>query len=245
MESGKTSSSTEASAKAGRYIKYAIGEIILVVIGILIALQINNWNTHRIERLNEGLILKELHKEFVSNKKQFDTVVFYHNSAYRSAIYVKELLPLNLEQIDLDSLAYHLFHMGWTYTFNPSKGVTNALMNSSTFNVISNDELRQLLISWDDVVTDYQEEEIWARNNYHNQLKSFEKTHFFWSEDYKKWLNDSRVDTSIVESLAFDNYVLDRYNDLLNLVENPEKELELISSTLDKIIELSQPNSHD
>ncbi|NNL39605.1 MAG: hypothetical protein HKO75_07060, partial [Flavobacteriaceae bacterium] len=35
---------TSAKARAGRYLKYAIGEIILVVIGILIALQINNWN---------------------------------------------------------------------------------------------------------------------------------------------------------------------------------------------------------
>ena len=35
---------------AGRYIKYAIGEIVLVVIGILIALQINNWNEERKEK---------------------------------------------------------------------------------------------------------------------------------------------------------------------------------------------------
>jgi sensor domain CHASE-containing protein len=33
--------------KTGKYLKYAIGEIILVVIGILIALQINNWNEQR------------------------------------------------------------------------------------------------------------------------------------------------------------------------------------------------------
>jgi hypothetical protein len=46
-QAGKTGSSTEASAKAVRYFKYAIGEIILVVIGILIALSINNWNEER------------------------------------------------------------------------------------------------------------------------------------------------------------------------------------------------------
>ena len=33
--------------KTGKYLKYAIGEIVLVVIGILIALQINNWNENR------------------------------------------------------------------------------------------------------------------------------------------------------------------------------------------------------
>jgi hypothetical protein len=46
-QSDKTVSSANTSAKAGRYFKYAIGEIILVVIGILIALSINNWNEER------------------------------------------------------------------------------------------------------------------------------------------------------------------------------------------------------
>ena len=39
--------------KTGKYFKYAIGEIVLVVIGILIALQINNWNQGRIEQNKE------------------------------------------------------------------------------------------------------------------------------------------------------------------------------------------------
>ena len=39
--------------KTGKYLKYAIGEIILVVIGILIALQINNWNEDRKRRAIE------------------------------------------------------------------------------------------------------------------------------------------------------------------------------------------------
>ncbi len=42
--------------KTGKYFKYAIGEIILVVVGILIALQINNWNEKRIQ-LNQGQVL--------------------------------------------------------------------------------------------------------------------------------------------------------------------------------------------
>ena len=47
MNQNKTTKPTFAKASAGRYLKYAIGEIILVVIGILIALQINNWNENR------------------------------------------------------------------------------------------------------------------------------------------------------------------------------------------------------
>ncbi len=48
--------------KTGKYLKYAVGEIILVVIGILIALQINNWNDNR--------VLVELQKDFILNIKE-------------------------------------------------------------------------------------------------------------------------------------------------------------------------------
>ena len=46
--------------KTGKYLKYAIGEIVLVVIGILIALQINNWNENRKEKQQEKAILYQL-----------------------------------------------------------------------------------------------------------------------------------------------------------------------------------------
>lgn len=50
-----------SEGKTGKYIKYAIGEIVLVVIGILIALQINNWNEIRKQ--------KETEKEFIASVK--------------------------------------------------------------------------------------------------------------------------------------------------------------------------------
>ena len=231
--------------KTLKYARYAFGEIALVVVGILIALSINNWNQNRINKENEKLVLKELHKEFLSNKSQIDTVAFYHKRSFHSVNYVRSKLPIDIEDTNLDSLAYHLFYMGWTYTYNPSKGVTNALMNSSTFNLISNDELRNLLIRWDDVVSDYQEEEVLAQKNYNNQLKPFEKKYFYWEDDHKKWLKDPRSDLTILESLEFDNYVLDRYTDLSNIVNNTSGELEGIVESIDKIIELSKPIEHD
>ena len=48
------------SGSTQKYLLYAIGEIALVVIGILIALQINNWNEWRKEREMENGILIEL-----------------------------------------------------------------------------------------------------------------------------------------------------------------------------------------
>jgi hypothetical protein len=50
--------------KFSKYLIYAIGEIILVVIGILIALSINNWNDYRKERNEEKIVLVALLQEF-------------------------------------------------------------------------------------------------------------------------------------------------------------------------------------
>jgi len=57
--------------KSGKYLKYAIGEIVLVVIGILIALQINNWNEWRKDRVKEHFILKDLAKNIQINIQTF------------------------------------------------------------------------------------------------------------------------------------------------------------------------------
>ena len=55
--------------KTGKYFKYAIGEIILVVIGILIALQINNWNENRKNRVTEADYYCRILDDFKLNEK--------------------------------------------------------------------------------------------------------------------------------------------------------------------------------
>ncbi|MEM6517594.1 MAG: DUF6090 family protein, partial [Bacteroidota bacterium] len=57
--------------KISKYFKYAIGEIILVVIGILIALQINNWNISKQDAIFERKILFDLKKSIENDLKQF------------------------------------------------------------------------------------------------------------------------------------------------------------------------------
>ncbi|MBC2844056.1 DUF6090 family protein [Winogradskyella flava] len=58
--------------KTSKYFKYAIGEIILVVIGILIALQINNWNEQRKNSKQEVRLLKQLQTDISTNKNNVE-----------------------------------------------------------------------------------------------------------------------------------------------------------------------------
>ena len=60
--------------KTGKYLKYAIGEIILVVIGILIALQINNWNENKKENQKEQLYINALHEELIQHTESLNEI---------------------------------------------------------------------------------------------------------------------------------------------------------------------------
>ena len=232
--------------KTGKYLKYAIGEVVLVVIGILIAISINSWNENRISRNKEILLLKELNNEFKLNKIQLDSAIYYHKRALNSAESIMLKFPIDSKTINLDSLGIHSFYMNWYYTFDPSEGIINALTNSSSYDLISNNDLRKLLISWSDVLENYQEEEIIALNNFMNHLKPYIKKHTVYGwENYRDWFKDPRLDLSFLETLEYENFVRDRHSDISEIVSTHSGELELITKTIDQIIELSEPKSND
>ncbi|MBL0025804.1 MAG: hypothetical protein IPO98_12775 [Saprospiraceae bacterium] len=72
------------SGKLKSYMAYAIGEIALVMIGILLALQVNNWNQTRLQRTEESNILSNLHTEFLENKIELDKSTAIFNGAYNA-----------------------------------------------------------------------------------------------------------------------------------------------------------------
>ncbi|MDO1501197.1 DUF6090 family protein [Winogradskyella maritima] len=140
--------------KTGRYLKYAIGEIILVVIGILMALQINNWNEQRKENSNEQAILKRLEKEFISNKEQLQDKIEFRNTLIKSC---KQLLDYfdKPENVTRDSILVYLSTIQ-PPTFDP---IQNDLVSSGTIEILKDEELKQLLVNWSTDVIQLQEVE--------------------------------------------------------------------------------------
>jgi len=220
--------------KTSKYLKYAIGEIILVMVGILLALQVNNWNENRIASKKERLFLKELHEEFKKNKIQLEEVVHMHEIGLRVTNSLIALFPIDLKTVNYDSLQEYIFNTGWRYTFNPSQGIINSLVSTGDFNLISNDSLRKLIISWKDVLEDYQEEEIVAFNYVTNQLVPYLEDHFDWDLNF----DDPRNDIDALTSLKFESQIKQRRNDI-NDILSATGELRTIRTTIDQIIELS------
>ena len=93
--------------KTGKYFKYAIGEIILVVIGILIALSINNWNEQRKDRANERDLYQRIIKDLKFDENILNERILYykkdqfmHNRIYQEAHKISDIDSM----IDLSTL---------------------------------------------------------------------------------------------------------------------------------------------
>ncbi|MFC4721685.1 DUF6090 family protein [Geojedonia litorea] len=151
--------------KTGTYFKYAIGEIILVVIGILIALQINNWNESRIDRKSEQVILKQLKSEFNSNLMQLDEKIEIRSYIMNSAIQLLAYID-NPNIRNIDSIEMHIARTIPYTTFDP---IVNDLSTSGNLRLIKNDSLKLLLSAWTSEIIQVSEgEQTWAK--YRNEV---------------------------------------------------------------------------
>lgn len=142
--------------KTSKYFKYAIGEIILVVIGILIALQINNWNENRKSTKREQILLNQLKNEFEDNNEQLNNKIRLRDYMISSAKYLFNVIDFN--SLDhSDSLVFHLHRTLYTPTFNNN---SKSFFNSRNINLLRNDSLKNLLTSWPIKVDETNEEEL-------------------------------------------------------------------------------------
>ena len=127
--------------KTGKYLKYAFGEIVLVVIGILIALQINNWNEERKIKQKETIILKELLASINSDLKSYE--IFYDSRLERKANGIDSLFAYIFDKKEIkDSLFMDFYtNMSENILVRFDNGSFEGL-KSSGIDIISNDSLK-------------------------------------------------------------------------------------------------------
>ena len=147
--------------KFSKYLIYAIGEIILVVIGILIALQINNWNQSKILKVQEIQSLESLHSEFQENLQKFNKI---HKLQLIRNDAITQILFSDISNYSLSSLDSLYLKANFNWTYNPSFGIYNSLINSGKIQLITNDTLKNRISQFKDLVNDYLEDEIFIMN---------------------------------------------------------------------------------
>ncbi len=122
-----------------KYARYAIGEIVLVVIGILIAVQINNWYERGKLRVQEITILKELRADL----QQTATDIRHDSIKFMGVLKSNEIIVQHIEDKlpYHDSLNFHFFNQVPFATFSINQSTFENLKNTG-FNIISNDSLK-------------------------------------------------------------------------------------------------------
>jgi hypothetical protein len=135
--------------KFSKYLIYAVGEIILVVIGILIALQVNNLNEVRKSNLELNKINQNLIQEFESNQKALNTALRGLKWTKRGGLKILSMIGKSeseLNRTNIDSLIEtSLFWPTW----KPTNFVLNELKSTGKLSLIKNSKIKELLFEYE------------------------------------------------------------------------------------------------
>ena len=138
--------------RLGRYFLYAVGEILLVVLGILIALQISKWNDEAKLRKEEFTMLKNLEAEFHINLENLLNIQLNNEFVYESTLQLKKLIGKSESEIrshNVDSMMYISILIA---DFQPNHFVLSHLKSTDKLELISSVKLKRLLYDWENAL---------------------------------------------------------------------------------------------
>ncbi|MBC2844110.1 DUF6090 family protein [Winogradskyella flava] len=220
----------------GKYFKYAIGEIVLVVIGILIALQINNWNENRKERTRERDVLEELKQGLESNKAILEKRKLQFADFKTKS---KKLIEhLEAKRTYHDSLDSYFYVPTGNYAFGISYATFENL-KSQGLDIISNKSLRLNLVKlYEEDYWLLKDQETKVANAFTNATLPFTRKHFklmngtrYKPNDYDNILQNAEFLNILYES----NYLAQLYfSQCVKVSETTCKVIEKIDEELKK-----------
>lgn len=135
-----------AKKKKGGYLFYAFGEIFLVVIGILIALGLNNWNERKAEKNDEAFFLKSIMENIIEDENELEKIISFQTErrAIRIELY-NELDRKQKNRAKIEALFTQISDMN--LTFFPNNSAFNSIKSSGDLNLIQNKSLQIQLSS--------------------------------------------------------------------------------------------------
>ena len=198
--------------KVMAYLRYAIGEIILVVIGILIALQVNNWNEQR-KHKDEEIQFLEGFKRSLNEDLENENGMQKRYELTRQSI---NILLSSLEK-DLpynDSLSYHFGRITQTWRLATNNEVFETL-KSYNLNLISNERLRYEIVGYYSYSDNYLKSDV---NRYFSIIEDASKNIFntrfnaLWNGNYTGRFEKSRKITDLNPRMIPNDYAELKYD---------------------------------
>jgi hypothetical protein len=205
-----------------KYMRYAVGEIILVVIGILIALQVNNWNEDRKKSRVIENVLMEIKDDLIQDKAELERIIALRNADFEAQKRIINVLETN-ESFN-ESVRSDLGHINLARNvFTVSKGYE--LLKELNLGALRDKELRILLTKY------YEWNIAWVHREYTDDKLEFEnfwlpyvRIHFEeWvfgdyaiPHDYSQILNDQILLTATKMNSNNLKMTISSYNSALN-----------------------------
>lgn len=242
--------------KLTRYVLYGLGEIMLVVIGILIALAINNWKEEKALAIKEDVYLNGLLNEFDISKKKLEVLIAVNQENYEGATKIIRFMstPDSLpSERELSVILMRTFAR--ELSFNPNNSLLNEMVSSGSLKDLSNTTLRKELTNWLATLEDISKQEQGLAEQREKVFDSFRGDNFSIRTVFDH-LGDSPQsfelppsprqisNLGLLESVAFENNVLlfistarattdnhyaplmDDLNDIIRLIEQELKKRE-------------------
>lgn len=157
-----------------KYSRYAVGEIVLVVIGILIAIQINNWNEKRKERTKEQYYLKSIKTSIDLSQAELKRVIDRAKKTYSSADTLFILLSLNKHQQLNGSFLDSLLHSSRDYSqVSLTDGGIKEILNTGAIDIIQDERIRVFLASWEERI---------------HKIRKYEAHAEYYAKNYQEYL---------------------------------------------------------
>lgn len=147
-----------AENKLVKYFIYAFGEVLVVIIGILIAIQINGWNNDRIQAKKEVAYIEEIRKSLLQDLNRIEFIIAFNHKKDSCINRSIELLGTKMSNEERASEFTLLFIESTTVyeIFRPNNVAFNNMISAETIELISNDSLRMAFADYYGRETEYE-----------------------------------------------------------------------------------------
>jgi len=129
-----------------KYLFYAAGEILLVVVGILIALQVNNWNEKRVQNNKEYDYLLEIRENLIADTVQINQVFAFNSAKTDTVTNLTEVLVNETDPVQIMRyIQSNMFVLVEFEIFSPNNVAFNNMVSAESISLIRNRKLREAL----------------------------------------------------------------------------------------------------
>ena len=175
--------------KTSKYLKYAIGEIVLVMIGILLALQVNNWNEARKQRQIELKYYNNLKNDLLADDELLNDMIHFANGKVNAAKNVK--LKVDRDSIgSVYDFANEMLTLFFVDEFRPNDNTYEEMKSSGNLSTISNEDLKLELMNLKKTYLNIAATHVHMRYDFNVFLEDFEN-YVDWGKYYD--LNKSNM----------------------------------------------------